>query len=96
MEVLSPARAFVLLVDPDRHSLPALSDLNTVFGLTNAEGRLVIELQRGRSLSEAASRLNTTYETARTTLKQAFRKTGTSGQPDLLRLISKFRTASKR
>lgn len=95
MDVLSPARAFVLLTDTERDSAPTLLDLKNIFGLTNAEGRLVLELQKGRSLIEAASRLNTTYETARTTLKQAFRKTGTSGQPDLLRLISKVRKETK-
>lgn len=91
-EVLSPARAFMLLVDPDKTSLPALDDLKNVFGLTRSEARLVIELQDGRTLMEASLRLVTSYETARSTLKQIFRKTDTSSQSDLVRLISRLRS----
>lgn len=93
MGILSPAKAFILLADTDQHIVPDLIDLRNVFGLTGAEGRLVIELQRGCSLSEAASRLRITYETARSTLKQAFRKTESSSQAELLRLVSKLRSA---
>lgn len=93
MEVLSPARAFVLLVDPDRNIIPAIADLKGAFGLTKSESRLVIELQSGVALAEAAANINTTYETVRTTLKQIFRKTETKSQADLLRLVSKLRTS---
>ena len=94
MEVLSPARAFILLVDQDKRIIPAIADLMGVFALTRAEGRLVVEMLRGVPLNRAAPRLGITYETARTTLKHIFRKTETSSQADLLSLISKLRASS--
>ena len=91
MEMLSPSRAFVLLIDPDINIAPAINDLQKLFGLTQSESKLVAELQRQKSLTDAASKLNISYENARTTLKQAFRKTDTSGQVELMGLISKLR-----
>lgn len=90
MEALSPARAFVLLIDPDREIVTELADLISIFGLTKSEARLAVELQNAQSLLSAALKLNTTYETVRTTLKQIFRKTETASQADLMRLVSKL------
>lgn len=94
-EVLSPARAFILLSDPDRNLVPALDDLAGVFGLTRSESRVAVELQGGLSVADAAAKLGTTYESTRTTLKQVFRKTGASSQADLVRLLSRFRSTSE-
>src|SRR5262249_46880819 len=57
------------------------------FGLTPAEARLALHLVTGETLRSAALRLSITYETARTSLKNIFRKTGTCRQAELIILI---------
>lgn len=89
-DALAPARAFVLLTDPDSDSAPAVSDLMAIFSLTRAEARLVIELKRTSDLRDAARAVNITYESARTTLKQVLKKTDTNSQVSLMVLISRL------
>jgi DNA-binding CsgD family transcriptional regulator len=57
------------------------------FKLTPAEARLVLRLIAGESLRSAAKALNIGYETARTTLKSVFHKTGTCRQAELVIVI---------
>jgi DNA-binding CsgD family transcriptional regulator len=57
------------------------------FGLTPAEARLALHLVAGETLRSAALKLSITYETARTSLKNIFRKTGTCRQAELIILI---------
>ena len=52
--------------------------------LTPAERRLVSRLVLGKSLRTVSSELNITYETARSTLKSVFQKTGTHRQAELI------------
>lgn len=56
-------------------------------GLTSAETKLVVLLTEGNSLRATAEALQITYETARTQLKVAFQKTGTSRQIELVLLV---------
>ena len=58
--------------------------LKDTFGLTPAESRLVLRLVAGDSLRSSAAALGIGYETARTTLKAVFHKTGTSRQVELV------------
>jgi DNA-binding CsgD family transcriptional regulator len=67
---------------PNLYSLEASAMPQTVFlqerfDLTAAEARLALHLVGGNSLKSAAKALNIGYETARTTLKSVFHKTGT-------------------
>lgn len=55
-----------------------------MFDLTPAESRLVLRLVAGDSLRSAAQALGIGYETARTTLKSVFHKTGTRRQAELV------------
>ena len=54
--------------------------LRSHFGLTQAEARLALHLVAGETLRSAEVKLSITYETARTSLKNIFRKTGTCRQ----------------
>jgi DNA-binding CsgD family transcriptional regulator len=64
------------------------------FGLTPAESRLVIRIMAGDSLRLSAAALGIGYETARTTLKTVFRKTGTCRQAELAIVIIRAMAAS--
>ena len=63
--------------------------LRRAYGLTAAEARLALALDRGGTLVEIAARLGVSYETVRAQLKAAFTKTGTRKQRDLLALVIK-------
>ena len=65
----------------------SIDRLRSHFGLTLAEARLVLHLATGETLRSAALKLGTTYETARTSLKNIFQKTGTHRQPELIMVI---------
>jgi DNA-binding CsgD family transcriptional regulator/PAS domain-containing protein len=85
--------------EPNRHRVPTAAlfiatprPMNSVsaglmarmFGLTNAEVRLVENLAHGLSLPEFAGQFQVSYETARTQLKSVFEKTGVRRQTDLI------------
>jgi DNA-binding CsgD family transcriptional regulator len=57
------------------------------FGLTPAEAKLALQLVAGETLRAAAVKLNITYETARTELKNIFNKTETCRQAELVIVI---------
>ena len=61
--------------------------LQSLYGLTGAEAELVGLLSRGASLEEAADRRGVTLNTARSQLKQAFAKTGTRRQGELVQFV---------
>ncbi len=67
--------------------LPAPDVLAQALGLSLPEARLAHALGEGCSLREAAEKLGLTVETARSYSRQIFAKTGTRGQPDLMRRI---------
>jgi DNA-binding CsgD family transcriptional regulator len=57
------------------------------FGLTPAEARLALHLIAGETPQSAALKLNVSYETARSHLKNIFNKTGTHRQAELVVVI---------
>ena len=67
--------------------MPQAAFLQAEFGLTPAEARLVLRLVAGDSLRSSAKTLSIGYETARTTLKSIFQKTGTRRQAELVIVI---------
>lgn len=68
--------------DADRHV-----QIAQLFGLLPSEARLALALSRGLSIAQAAEFLGLTIETARNYSKKIYAKTGTRGQPDLVRLM---------
>jgi len=57
------------------------------FGLTSAEARLALHLVTGETLRSAAAKLSISYQTARTHLKNIFKKTATGRQTQLVLVI---------
>jgi DNA-binding CsgD family transcriptional regulator len=58
-------------------------------GLTPAETAFAIEIVKGDGIQASADRLGITRATARTHLSHIFRKTNTSRQAELVRLLSR-------
>jgi DNA-binding CsgD family transcriptional regulator len=87
---LAPAPAAIGLIALGRPRVdgPQPGLLAALFGLTGSEARLAAAIAGGASLSESATRLGLTIETARNYSKRLFAKTRTGGQVDLVRLIS--------
>ncbi len=84
-QILVVATRLGLPVDvPDCH------DLVRCFDLTIAEQRLCQAFAASFNLSEAAQICGISYETARSRLKDIFRKTNTNKQSELLLLIGQF------
>lgn len=77
----------VSITDPECHDLLPVSLLKNLFGLTPAEAKLAARLARGEALAAAAAELDISYATARTQLAVIFRKTDTSRQGELVRLL---------
>ncbi len=73
--------------DPENQPLPSAEAISRLFGLTRAEARIVHELVKGASMDEAAENAGVTVSTARTYLKQAFSKTNTKRQAELVKLV---------
>lgn len=61
--------------------------LGRLLGLSPSEARLAINLASGHSMAEAAEMLGLTIETARNYSKRLYAKTGTRGQPELVRCV---------
>ncbi|NOZ93112.1 MAG: helix-turn-helix transcriptional regulator [Acidobacteria bacterium] len=79
--------AVVFVTDPERSHTPIGHLIRDLFGLTEAEVRLVMELLPGKSLTEAAKSLGLSRNTVHSQLSAVFRKTGTGRQGELLRLV---------
>lgn len=86
MSTIHPA-ACVLVVDPEREPTVPEHRLRTLYGLSRGEARLAALLARGDDLKTAAEALSITYATARARLSAVFRKTETSRQSELLKLL---------
>jgi DNA-binding CsgD family transcriptional regulator len=79
--------ACIVIADPEREpKLPARM-LRAVYGMTPAETRLAAKLAAGKSLQDAAEELGISYKTARTQLAVIFRKTATTRQGELVKLL---------
>jgi DNA-binding CsgD family transcriptional regulator len=96
--VVSPFCAGSLLNEPQAAALMQFSDsfalprsrntvLRALYGLTPTESRLAELLLQGLEIREAAERMSTAFETARSHLKRLMAKTGTRRQTELLRLM---------
>jgi DNA-binding CsgD family transcriptional regulator len=71
---------------PSTRLLPVV--LRELYGLNRSEVRLALCLADGSRLASVAATLRITRETARTTLKVVFRKTGANSQAKLVRLLA--------
>lgn len=87
---LRHACCVLTIVDPTACHLPAPSDLRELFGLTNSEAAIAVELCLGRDLDEIATMREVTTSTLRVQLKRILFKTGTRRQPELVALLLRY------
>jgi DNA-binding CsgD family transcriptional regulator len=80
--------AIVFTSDPDRARQPTADRIKLLYGLTPAEAAFAIEIAKGDGIQACADRLGISRSTARTHLFHVFRKTDTSRQAELVRLLS--------
>jgi DNA-binding CsgD family transcriptional regulator len=68
----------------------ALAGIAQCFALTRAEKRTLEQFVQGSSVAETASALAVSQNTVKTHLQNIFAKTGSTRQPQLLRLVSEL------
>ncbi len=83
----SGAVSVLFITDPDKAHSPVNFLFGDLYGLTDAESRLVCELLEGRGLTAAAEQLGLSRNTVHSQLSSIFQKTGTRRQGELLRLL---------
>jgi pimeloyl-ACP methyl ester carboxylesterase/DNA-binding CsgD family transcriptional regulator len=81
-----PLNALVLLSAREINAIGKMAPRR--YGLTAAESRLAAKLLRGLTVTDAATEMGVTTNTARSYLKNIFTKTGARRQADLLRLLT--------
>lgn len=86
-----PSTACVIhLQDLAIERLPSRASLSVLFGLSEREADLAIELVRATSLAHAADRAGMALNTARNHLQSIFRKSGVSSQAEAVQLFSRL------
>lgn len=80
-------RAAIFLHDPAEPAVMNTSVLSRLYGLTQAESRLVVLLLNGSTLPHAAEAAQISLNTARTHLQRVFMKTDTNHQTQLVKLL---------
>lgn len=80
--------ALVTILDPQGRYETMPQVLRRLYGLTHAEAELVAGLVRGERAPGIAARRGVAAATVRDQFKSIYRKTGSSGQADLVRLVS--------
>jgi DNA-binding CsgD family transcriptional regulator len=83
-------QALVTIATPENAPEPGAGWLKRLFGLTTAEARLAIRLFGGLTPDEAARHLGVSTATIRVHLAHIFRKTRTSRQSELIRLLMSY------
>ena len=81
------ARAVVLIGDSEVTGGPAPQTLQRLYELTPREAQVATMIVEGQGVNRAADTLKVSVETVRSHLKQVMRKTGTSRQAELVRLV---------
>ncbi|UTW12907.1 helix-turn-helix transcriptional regulator [Marinobacterium rhizophilum] len=85
----------VFITDTDRRHYLDAQTIQELFGLTPAEARLTAALAEGKSLQEYSDEASIASSTARSTLKSVFKKTQTSRQAELVRLVLSCSVSAK-
>jgi DNA-binding CsgD family transcriptional regulator len=89
-QIFAGARALVLVTTSKPGEPPDPTIVRDILGLTLGEARIAALVGFGLAPREAAERLKTTEETARTTLKRVFSKVGVSRQSELATLLTRL------
>jgi DNA-binding CsgD family transcriptional regulator len=80
-------RYVAFITDPAAVRLPDVERLVSLYGLTQAQGRVAREFARGSTYKEAARRLGISEETVRAHVKEIYPKMRVNRQADLVRLV---------
>lgn len=83
----APARALLLIQQPEPAHLVDGWSVGRIYGLTARELDIAVLLARGNDLRGAAAALGMSYQTARFHLRRVFAKTDLHRQSDLVRLV---------
>ncbi len=83
----APRGVSLFVSDPDTALLIQPETLEGLYGLTVAEAKLVIALVSGQTLDAIAAATGTSPNTLKNQLKAVFRKTNTSRQAELMKLV---------
>ena len=86
--VEAEAAAAMIIVDPIRQIAPSIEILRDVLGLTPGEAKVARELFDDCNLTETASRVGISYETARTHMARVLAKAGVERQAALIKLMA--------
>jgi DNA-binding CsgD family transcriptional regulator len=89
----SRGSAVVMIHDPDSPPVTRRDLVRRVLELSEQESQLVCALAEGASLEDFAQRSGRSLEAVRSQLKRVFRKTGTSRQVELVRMVLSGPTA---
>jgi len=81
------ATAVLFITDPERAQGTIDHLFGELYGLTDAEARLVTQLLEGGGLTAAAEKLDLSRNTVHSQLANVFRKTDTKSQSELLTLL---------
>ena len=84
---LREAVGVIFIADPEAGTVTTTEVLEALYSLTHAEAELVRLLSEGRGLDEVAALRGVTMNTVRSQLKQAFSKTDTKRQGELVGLV---------
>ncbi len=87
LDSLTPVHAVVFVSDPSQKVRPPAAILQALFGLTPAESRLALLLCDGHTPPKIADLIGVSANTVKTQLASIYRKTGTSRQSQLVRLL---------
>jgi DNA-binding CsgD family transcriptional regulator len=87
-EVFNPARAVIIVTDPERDGSQTFHILIETFRLSAAEARLARRIGRGETISDIANAEGMSVATMRQRLKSVFVKTGTHRQAELALLVA--------
>jgi len=82
-----PARALVIVNNPDDAAVPDQQALKELYDVTDSEARVAMALANGHSIQSASECLQVSPETLRSHLKHIFRKLGVSRQQDMVRQL---------
>lgn len=87
MNLFQPAKALLVVIDPDRMLRPQARALKQAFNFTDAEAEVALALTRGLNLSEVAMERGVSPATVRVHLRSLLGKTGTHRQTELVLLV---------
>ncbi len=80
--------AAAVFVTTSASPVPAAEALIALFGLTQTEARVLLEIAKGHRRADAATALGIADSTAKTHLERVYSKTGTNDQASLTRLVA--------